>query len=445
MQLPIFADLWNLLRGFKSSADAFLAAVFLILFTLYVWAIVGIYIVADADWSGADEQTLAAKEKLVGVTHAMLSLCRFMHFDHAQDVLDPLQRYLPWAWLYIWSFAALTAFILLNLVTAVVVQQALQRFADDENELVQELALQRKVELKELEMMFNDLDEDGNGHLHLEEFKEAFREPVFKQKLTLLGLKEKQVVQLFHMLDTDGEGALPLDEFMDGMSRIAGPATSKEMVLLEKNVERCAYLLEAIDGSAIPIMGSLEQGSERGDLLTERLQQIRDRIDVRLGTAETEVKSLADYIQQLADAALGKGPLPEESLVEDIDLASMSSMLSSDSSTRIRRKKKKVKRQSDEKEPDKPLELVDRTPERPPMTSMGVQTPTNAGTQTTFVGVTESWVPDTPETAADDHGPLFFAPGDVVQEPAPTQPSAITVPDDEDVVPLVPLFFTPKR
>jgi len=448
MQLPTFEDFWTLLRGLKSNADAFLGVVFLLLFTVYVWAIAGIYIVADVDWSGADEQTLAAKNNFVGVTNTMLTLCRFMHFDHAQDVLDALQKHVPWAWVYIWSFAALSAFILLNLITAVVVQQAMQRFAEDENELVQELELQRKVELKELEMMFNDLDEDGSGRLHLEEFKEAFREPMFKQKLALLGLKEKQVVQLFNMLDTDGQGALSLEEFMEGMSTMSGPAKSKDMVLLEKNVERCAYLLEAIDCSAIPIMGSLDKGNERGDLVSERLQQIRDRIDVRLGTAETEVKSLADYIEKLADAALGKGPLPEEALVEDIDMASMSSMMSSESSTRIRRKKKKVKRQSAEEEPEKPekpLELVDRTPERPPMMNMGVQTPTNAGTQTNFVGVTESWVPDTPETAADDNGPHFFAPGNVVLAPAPAQPSAVTVPDDEDVVPLVPLFFTPKR
>jgi len=439
--IPAFVDLWSLLRSLMSSGKL-LSAVFLVFFAMYVFTIVAIYLVTGADWSGADAESLAAREKFVGVLTAMLTLSRFVYFDHAQDVLDELHKQDPWAWVLIWSFAALTAFILLNLVTAVIVQQAMERIAEDEKEITQELELQREVELKEFEMMFTDMDEDGNGLLELHEFQEAFGQRVFQEKLALLGLKETHMVKLFNLLDADGNGSLTLQELMDGLSTMSGPAKSKDMVLLEKNVERCGYLLEGIDGSAIPIVGSLEPGSERGEMLSARLQEIRDRLDVRLTTAETEVKSLADYLGQLADAATGKGELPEAPFDdESIDMASMSS-----TSTEGRRskKKKKVKRQPvADKEPDRPLELADR-PERRVMTNMGVQTPTNAGTQTAFVGVTDSWIQGDDLDAA----PNFANPGDALQAlpPAPAEPPTNTVPDDEpEVVPLVPMFFTPKR
>lgn len=60
-------------------------------------------------------------------------------------------------------------------------------------------------------MLFNKVDEDGNGTLCLSEFKHLIRK---EMKLSERAISDSDLVMLFQELDTDGNGIIDLEEFL---------------------------------------------------------------------------------------------------------------------------------------------------------------------------------------------------------------------------------------
>merc|ERR1719316_823207 len=110
----------------------------------------------------------------------------------------------------------------MNLVTAVVVENALSLTKQDEEHRIYELKLLKEKELQKLADMFATLDLDGSGEINEEEFRVAMRDnPDLIDKFKLLGFDEKNWERLFSDLD-DGDGTLTLDEFAEGLKLMAG-------------------------------------------------------------------------------------------------------------------------------------------------------------------------------------------------------------------------------
>jgi len=296
-----FQDLFQLVRGLLSSGGTLLSAMGLIAATLYMFAIFAIDLIGSQDFSGADEEILETQALFQGLFTTMITLIRFMHSDDSQGIMDALIKQQPWIWVFLWLFTALCAYVLLNLVTAVIVQQALEMAGADEAELAQELQEKRKRDLQELEDTFKKLDEDQSGQVSLEEFMQAFKIKEIRTKMTLLGLKEKEMVDLFRLLDTDGEGELSLEEFMQGMSQLQGQARNKDMVLLEKSIERLGKKLTQLAESDVPGEQRRQGFDEKtGSRLRRQLVQIKSDIDGRLLRAEKDVEEVAQLLYRLA-------------------------------------------------------------------------------------------------------------------------------------------------
>ncbi|CAE7031831.1 BCS1 [Symbiodinium sp. CCMP2592] len=234
-----FEDLWKLVRGLVSSGGTLASAMSLIVFNLYVFAIFCCELIGFQQFpADASDGAKEAQERFKGISASMLTLTRFMHGDDSQGIMDALVEELPWIWIFLWLFTAMSSFVLLNLVTAVIVQQAMDMSKGDEKEMAILRKREQEREMKELEEMFREIDEDGSGIVSLAEFKEAFKDPAICDKFLMLGLKEEQAMELFSLLDTGGEGELDLSEFMQGMSQLKGVAKNKDMVMLTKGIER---------------------------------------------------------------------------------------------------------------------------------------------------------------------------------------------------------------
>eukprot|EP00933_Yihiella_yeosuensis_P031765 TRINITY_DN25381_c0_g1_i4.p1 TRINITY_DN25381_c0_g1~~TRINITY_DN25381_c0_g1_i4.p1 ORF type:complete len:327 (+),score=78.65 TRINITY_DN25381_c0_g1_i4:43-1023(+) len=266
----------------------------------------------------------------------MITLTRFMHGDDSQDILDALTEHQPHIWMFLWTFTAISSFVLLNLVTAVIVQQAFDMTKGDEAEMARELQAQQAAQMAEFRGMFEELDADESGQVNREEFQQAFEIPKIKNQLTILGLKEKELMQLFELLDTDGEGQLDLEEFMEGMSDLQGVAKSKDMVMLVKGIERIEKTIRQMScrahgvgagdddhggggdgnegaGGAVAAVGARVPGREsssdvslrphRREVLRKRFYDLRSRLNRRLQDSETEVQALTEYLLRLRDEA----------------------------------------------------------------------------------------------------------------------------------------------
>lgn len=296
-----FQDIFQLVRGLLSSGGTLLSALGLIAFTLYVFAIIAIDLIGHQDFTGASEDVLEAQAGFQEIFPTMLTLIRFMHADDSQPILDLLTKKLPWIWVFTWLFTAISAFVFLNLVTAIIVQQALEMASGDESERVQQLQRQRERDMQDLEETFRRLDEDASGQVSLEEFMQAFKIKEIRAKMTLLNLKEQEMVDLFRHLDTAGEGELSLDEFTSGMSQLKGDATNKDMVFLEKSIEKLGQKLQKLEG---PQSSQLTRRTVTNPgtclKLRGKLNQIAINVQQRLTQAEKEVEDVAERMYNLA-------------------------------------------------------------------------------------------------------------------------------------------------
>lgn len=302
--LPVMQDLWQLVRGLLKSGGTLASAMTLIVFTLFVFGIAAVDLIARADYSGAEEDSKVAQSRFFGLWFAMLTLTRFMHGDDAQGIMDELTAHQPYIWIFLWTFAACASFVLLNLVTAIICNEAFETSKADEADLARQLKLQKEQEMREFKDMFIELDEDGSGQVTLDEFTNAFEIDSIRNKLIVMGLTEDALLQLFTLLDTDGEGELSLDEFMGGMQSLSGLANAKDMVILTKGLERIEKQVSLL------FQGSLSSGLPTQEMLQSQMTQVRVKIDDRFRKTETSLKDLTNQLQRISgssQAATHKG------------------------------------------------------------------------------------------------------------------------------------------
>lgn len=183
---------------------------------------------------------------------------------------------------------------------ALICNEAFETSKADESDLAKQLMLQKEEEIENLKEMFVELDEDGSGQVTEAEFKNAFSIETIKNKLTVMGLNEAQLLQLFHLLDTDGQGELDLDEFMGGMQALSGLATAKDMVVLTKGMER-------IEKQVQSLMENSFSGGPSKDMLENQMTQFRVGINDRFRRTEDLVKDFAGKLQRVANLARSAG------------------------------------------------------------------------------------------------------------------------------------------
>lgn len=294
--LRMMQDLWMLVRGLLKSGSTLASALVLIIFTLYVFGIAAVDLIGRADYSGAQEDVQVAQQRFFGLWYSMLTLIRFLHADDAQGIMDELMQQQPYIWIFLWLFTACASFVLLNLVTAIICNEAFETSKADESDLAKQLMLQKEEEIRNLKEMFVELDEDGSGQVTLEEFQNAFSIKNIRNKLTLMGLNEDMLLQLFTLLDTDAQGELDLDEFMNGMQSMSGLATAKDMVVLTKGMQRIENEVKSL------MEGPVSTGPSK-ELLQNQMKQFRVGINDRFRRTEESVKDFAKRLQNVVQLA----------------------------------------------------------------------------------------------------------------------------------------------
>lgn len=169
---------------------------------------------------------------------AMLSL--YMAMSGGQDwgeiwtSLGPLPGEYQFGFLVFLTFAVLA---LLNVVTAVFVETAMQQSQRDRELLVQQ-EVEQKVEFVEtMQRVFEELDTNGSGTLSLEEFEKQMDDENVLTFLSTLELDIDQVRTLLTLLDLDQNGEVDIEEFITGCLRLKGGAKSLDMAILQYQVE----------------------------------------------------------------------------------------------------------------------------------------------------------------------------------------------------------------
>lgn len=279
-KMPQFSEVYLLIRGLSDSMKTLFWTVIVIFFITYIFATFGVVLLSvplksiyeDAEAAGGGAAVdLPTLKMLYESSNSLMAwiytLIQVLTTDSWTGISRPMEDVVPGAWVFFVSYIALASVVFLNLVTAVIVENALEHSKNDEETQLMHKEEATKKSFREFQQLFLLMDDDGDQVLTKQEFTHAFKHEEVARKLKLLDFKEEECKELFDLLD-EGDETLTLDEFFYGLQQMKGDATAKEVYILQKLVDRIwDFMLQfshEVDEDSEQLFKSLGLGSLRG-------------------------------------------------------------------------------------------------------------------------------------------------------------------------------------
>jgi len=265
-----FSQLRMLLAGLFSSGKMILYTMLLLTLLLFVFAAIGVEIIT-LDQSATD----LADQKYHGIVDeyfpdlplTMLTLLQFVCMDSIGSIYRPMIQKKAGLMVYFVGIILVVAVFFMNIVTAVLVNGALEQTQRDQELKRQQHAQRRKELMTLLYEMFTRLDTDRSGRIDRDEIINLNDEDLFV--LTEF-LDFKNPMEVFDQLDIDGGGSLDIDEFCEGLYEFAVSKTSIELKRIDKQIQALrkqqddvvAVFAEVLAGTGASSSLSLQRASK---------------------------------------------------------------------------------------------------------------------------------------------------------------------------------------
>eukprot|EP00930_Biecheleria_cincta_P001842 TRINITY_DN102933_c0_g1_i1.p1 TRINITY_DN102933_c0_g1~~TRINITY_DN102933_c0_g1_i1.p1 ORF type:complete len:634 (-),score=96.61 TRINITY_DN102933_c0_g1_i1:233-2134(-) len=161
------------------------------------------------------------------------------------DAVTPLAEVDEMAVVFFLVFLTFTYFAVLNVVTGVFCQSAIEAASFDKDIAIQAQLQQREEYLKQFRLIFKELDQDDSDQVTQDELESKFREdPRLLAYFDSLGINAADAWTLFKLLDIDYSGCIDIDEFAAGCLNLRGPAKAVQIAKMsyENKIQRNAVL-----------------------------------------------------------------------------------------------------------------------------------------------------------------------------------------------------------
>jgi Ca2+-binding EF-hand superfamily protein len=251
---PAFREMWVMLRGLIECGRTLFWTYVMILCLLFLFSIVAVDFIADHPAFIHDDAT----QDLFGtLPDAMFTLMQVMTLDSWTFIARPMMMKLRWVSLYFVALILLVVMVLLNLITAVIVENAFSIVQEDEDAALREKEKMKELEIEKFRVMFKEMDTDGGGTLSFQEFEDSMDLPAVQTAFKALEIEQSELSELWELLD-DGDDAVTIDEFCEGLRKIQSEVKAKEIMecirkmrqlhnRTSKQRKRCKLALEAAE------------------------------------------------------------------------------------------------------------------------------------------------------------------------------------------------------
>lgn len=222
----------RMFRALYISVMAFKAALSSI-FYICIIMVMGLFICAIFTTStiGRNEE-LKVLEMGVGITgwdrfgsvaRSMYSLFELMTLEGWEQVGRPLVMKEPYMAIFLFAFIMIFTFGILNMIVAMVVEKTLMQARHVEESSQKELMHQVAEELKNMKLVFLQMDDDQSGQITKDELVSALQDNEKVQEcFKTLGVPVRDAETLFSILDADCSDSLTVEELLEGLARIRG-------------------------------------------------------------------------------------------------------------------------------------------------------------------------------------------------------------------------------
>jgi Ca2+-binding EF-hand superfamily protein len=173
---------------------------------------------------------------------------QFANADSIAGVYMPICRAEPAFAVYFLVLWLVVTVAVMNLVTAIIVENALAHGREDTEENQRQLRKVVKRIVPEIEEVFDKLDTDGSESLTFEEIEAA----THNGELTLPDdireiVEPHRLLEIFEFLDMDQSGTIEKDEFVDGVGSLAVSAVPIETTQILKLMRRTHHSVMEIE------------------------------------------------------------------------------------------------------------------------------------------------------------------------------------------------------
>merc|ERR1712232_409685 len=131
------------------------------------------------------------------------------------------------------AYMLFTTVGLLNILTGIFVNVAIQLSAMNREIAIDEAIANRDSIVKEIVELFVEADVDGSGSLSWREFQNFVQDERIKAFFMALELDMSSLSTIFELLDTSGDGRLEALEFVEGCIKLRGGARKVDVTLLQ--------------------------------------------------------------------------------------------------------------------------------------------------------------------------------------------------------------------
>jgi len=169
-------------------------------------------------------------------------------------VVRPVVHHAPWTLLVFIPNLIVSTVAVLNVVTAVFVDQILAASKKDGEYMLKRRRSRLHSELAQLKEMFMSADADGSGALTFEEFKALMHRNDVRVFLMKMDLDVHEAVALFHAVDQDGSGSADVNEFLFGVMRIRHGVKATDMISLMYDVHRLGTMVHEVQEAVFELV-----------------------------------------------------------------------------------------------------------------------------------------------------------------------------------------------
>jgi len=235
--LKQFRQLWMLVSGLLHSARTMIDTMLLLGILLFMIATLGIELITlDKNYIEGhypESYRMNVRDYFPSLSLTMLTLLQFVCMDSIGAIYRPMIIARPEMSVYFVLVILLAAVVFMNIVTAVIVNGALEQAAQDKALQVADEVKKRKHMMKDLIAMFERLDDNQSGKIERNEIEKASdTDKTLLQDFMGVG----NPLDVFDELDTDGGGSLDIDEFCEGLYESTISKRPIELKRIDKRV-----------------------------------------------------------------------------------------------------------------------------------------------------------------------------------------------------------------
>lgn len=203
-------------------------ALMLLFVIVYVFGVLFTQAVTDNVREPATPMTevqLQASESFKSLDATMLSLFMSIARGVSWGEVLPALKAINDAWVGLYLFyIAFTYFAVLNVVTGVFCQSAIESAQNDHTTVVHSILKNKEMHLNKLRDLFSNLGDGGLEAITFAAFEEKIKSPDIQAYFEVLGLDVDDAWSFFKLLDLDDGGDVEIEEFLMGCLRLRGTA-----------------------------------------------------------------------------------------------------------------------------------------------------------------------------------------------------------------------------